>query len=113
MFITLFRRSISNNFPGKKIQNLFVQYDVNPTEFSINFNILDNLISRNDYLFNILQKIVKFYFGPGKEFDFDIYWYITSDKKNEVLIFDCSTELQIGTGKVFGDMALDNQSNIR
>ena len=112
IFITLLRKLISTNATAKKIQNLFIKYDVNPTFFSINFNILDNMIMRNDYLFNILEKIIQYFFGKTT-FDFDLYWYVIHEKANDVLISDCTTFLSINTGKVFGEMALDNQTNIR
>ena len=112
VFLTLLRRYISIKAPQKKIQNLFIKYGIDSSEFSINFNNLDNLIQRNDYLFNILEKIILRYFGTIS-FDFDVYWYVIDEKKEKVFIFDCHVVLNLNSGKVFGDMALDNKTNMR
>ena len=112
IFLTLFRRYIVIKAPQKKIQNLFIKYEVNSSEFQINFTIIDKHIQRNDYLFEILEKIIFKYFGTSS-FDFDIYWYIIDEKKEDVFIFDCDIVLKLSSGEIFGDMSLDNQTNIR
>ena len=54
--------------------------------------------------------IKKFVVGS---FDFDIYWYIIDEKKEDVFIFDSDIVLKLSSGEIFGDMSLDNQTNIR
>ena len=105
-----YKKLMKTNSAIEKFKILFKKYNVKAIDIHIHFYSSEGREDKNDILKIVLNHLRS---KCGNEFNYKNYKYLYKEVENLIIIHDIDNLVTFTSGKIFGDLALDNRNKLR